>query len=1029
MFSLDTFRNPPDDYRGTDFWMLNDKLDDDELRRQLHSMRGQGVASVIARTYIGLKSDYPGADFKHKMRVIVETAREVGIRIFLQACYMPEAVLGLPPEFALANLMPLAGDEAQNAVREGRGRILATAGGYAYTAVNTGTFLDMLDREAVAFYLERSYGEMWREFADEFGKTCVSVWVDEPSYSPRGLPWSRSLPGAFRRQWGYDLEPEAEALFRDVPNCATVRYHYWRIVRELLEHSYFVQVRDWCHAHGLLFSGHLMMEETLGSQLLRAGATMPYYKYFDIPGIDVLTGETNWRFNPLPRRTPGVNFSQGLYSTPLQCASAANQAGRERVLAEMYGVTSENFGLREQKHMFDHFAALGINHRSVHGIFYSLRGRAKRAFPPHVSDYQPYWKHYALLTDYVARVSYFVRQGTAVRDVAVLHPLPSATCEWRGPGSPDGRGSDELDRREHAFLDLEVQLVATHCAFDLLDESTLAMWGETRAGNGAEPRLQVGKAAYTTVVMPDLKAIAGSTLEKLEHFAQSGGRVLAIGGLPTLLDGIPEPALAERLAFVQVLPGNDDLVTLLAALPRAFRLSADSDVTEVMGNHRRDAGSGTDYFFLFNRDCREQRHVSLTVHGARRAVLLPADGQGEPAPLPATTSADTTTIRITLPEGGSAMVIVSEGQAAAGERQVTHGGRSTLLHLDSAWSVRRCDPNVLLLEFARYRTGHGEFGKDYPILAIHDRLIRQDYHGPLTLRLEINAARDFGGCKLALEDAACQRIVLNGKPVATRIDGHYLCRSFETVPLDVPLKQGLNILEVSRDYVPLSRMRSGITSLFETQSGVELEPMYLIGDFAVRSRRKPTRAAAIRMSRDMTLADEPEIVHGELVDAGYPFFAGTIALEQAINVPAEFLEEGGATPVLELEGVRACHVRVILNGEAQGDVAWYPYSVPLRGLRAGRNLLRLELTNTIRNVIGPYHRPKGEYGEAWGGGYNAPNLAWLGAVAEVTNKEIADWEERRVPDTSAWVEDYMLVSFGVSDVRIRRQDKFWILDL
>jgi len=381
MFSLDTFRNPPDDYRGTDFWMLNDKLDDDELRRQLHSMRGQGVASVIARTYIGLKSDYPGADFKHKMRVIVETAREVGIRIFLQACYMPEAVLGLPPEFALANLMPLAGDEAQNAVREGRGRILATAGGYAYTAVNTGTFLDMLDREAVAFYLERSYGEMWREFADEFGKTCVSVWVDEPSYSPRGLPWSRSLPGAFRRQWGYDLEPEAEALFRDVPNCATVRYHYWRIVRELLEHSYFVQVRDWCHAHGLLFSGHLMMEETLGSQLLRAGATMPYYKYFDIPGIDVLTGETNWRFNPLPRRTPGVNFSQGLYSTPLQCASAANQAGRERVLAEMYGVTSENFGLREQKHMFDHFAALGINHRSVHGIFYSLRGRAKRAFP------------------------------------------------------------------------------------------------------------------------------------------------------------------------------------------------------------------------------------------------------------------------------------------------------------------------------------------------------------------------------------------------------------------------------------------------------------------------------------------------------------------------------------------------------------------------------------------------------------------------------------------------------------------------
>ena len=391
MLSLDTFRNPPDNCRGTDFWMLNDKLDDDELRRQLRSMRGQGVASVIARTYIGLKSDYPGEEFHRKMRVTVDAAREIGIKIFLQAGYMPEAVVGLPPEFAISNLMPLSGDEARQSVREGRGRILATAGGVAYTAVNTGTFLDMLDREAMAFYLERSYGEMWKAFADEFGKTCVSVWVDEPSYSPKGLPWSRSIPEAFRRQWGYDLGPKVEALFRDVPGCETVRYHYWRVVQELLDHAYFEQVRDWCHAHGLLFSGHLMMEDTLGSQLLRAGAAMPYYKYFDIPGIDVLTGETHWHSNPMPRRTPGVHYNCGFYTTPLQCASAAHQAGKERVLAEMYGVTSESFGLLEQKNMFDHFAALGINHRSVHGIFYSLRGRGKRAFPPHVSDFQPYW--------------------------------------------------------------------------------------------------------------------------------------------------------------------------------------------------------------------------------------------------------------------------------------------------------------------------------------------------------------------------------------------------------------------------------------------------------------------------------------------------------------------------------------------------------------------------------------------------------------------------------------------------------------
>ena len=56
------FLTPPDSCRGTDFWMLNDELEEGELRRQLRSMRDQGVASVIARTYIGLRSDYPGKD-------------------------------------------------------------------------------------------------------------------------------------------------------------------------------------------------------------------------------------------------------------------------------------------------------------------------------------------------------------------------------------------------------------------------------------------------------------------------------------------------------------------------------------------------------------------------------------------------------------------------------------------------------------------------------------------------------------------------------------------------------------------------------------------------------------------------------------------------------------------------------------------------------------------------------------------------------------------------------------------------------
>ena len=63
MFNLEKFSNPPAEYKGTDFWMLNDALSDDDIDFQLSEMKKQSIASFIARTYIGLKSDYPGPDY------------------------------------------------------------------------------------------------------------------------------------------------------------------------------------------------------------------------------------------------------------------------------------------------------------------------------------------------------------------------------------------------------------------------------------------------------------------------------------------------------------------------------------------------------------------------------------------------------------------------------------------------------------------------------------------------------------------------------------------------------------------------------------------------------------------------------------------------------------------------------------------------------------------------------------------------------------------------------------------------------
>ena len=79
MENLETkFKNPPRSFGGLDLDMINDALEDDVLREQIREFYDKGCYSVIARTYNGLKSDYPGESFMSKMAVILVPAGHAG---------------------------------------------------------------------------------------------------------------------------------------------------------------------------------------------------------------------------------------------------------------------------------------------------------------------------------------------------------------------------------------------------------------------------------------------------------------------------------------------------------------------------------------------------------------------------------------------------------------------------------------------------------------------------------------------------------------------------------------------------------------------------------------------------------------------------------------------------------------------------------------------------------------------------------------------------------------------------------------
>lgn len=989
------FRNPPDNCRGTDFWMLNDRLDDAELVRQLNEMHDQGVMSVIVRTYIGLKSDYPGPDFMHKMHVVVDEAKRLSMTLFMQAGYMPEAVLGLPPEYVLGNVRMFPSGE-------GDGQLLCSHDGHDYRLAPSNNILDMLSPAASDFYVQQSYDRMWSEFRSEFGKTIISVWVDEPSYARADLPWTPGLPDAYRELWNEPFPTDRiYLLFEDGEGAARIRYRYWRTVLHLITTSYFRAVRDWCSANGVMFSGHLMSEDKMEAQIRATCFTMPCYKYFDMPGIDNLETALDWQYGQIKPKKESDRMwrDYGSYNTPMQCASASHQAGKYQILAEMYGVSTENLNLRDQKFIFDHFASMGINHRSVHGLFYSLRGRGKRAYPPHVNSYQPYWPQYHHLTDAIARESAFLRSGKPVRDTLLLHPMDTAFCQYQAICDLPDRNHD-LRLLDAEFNETLRQLISMQENLELGDEDSIALMGHADA-NG----FTIGEMTYRTVVLPYCDNLRSTTWALLQTYMNAGGRVIVLGAYPTMIDG--EPAdFGDGWARADFAADRTELARLLQAIPRRYTYRPDDDGTQAKIYLTED--EDIQHYFVLNGDCRQRRSGTLTVPGHFAAARYHAEN-GRITAIPTEFDGNDTCIRLNLAAGESVLLQLTPSGTARPAEPVTAAARS----LPARWTVTRHDPNTLLCEMFRFaRDGEALSEQTYPIYAIQEILSAADYHGNLTLTHDFETRIPLHGALLSVESPQDQQFTIDGRPMSNVPTGYFHDKAFETLPLP-DLAPGVHRIEIHRWFEPVKKAKMVVTALFENLPGVELEPMMLLGDFAVTSLREPTIPHVVRLNPHFVLDTELREGGCEWTAAGYPFYAGVFDMETTLTLTEADTKK---KPSLRVDGIFAGSAEVFLNGEKQGELLWAPYTVSLKNARVGENRLTVRLYGTLRNLLGPWHQPQGEIGAA-GGGYAFPNLPWLGAD-QFDGTVDPLWYEHRTPDRPGWTESYLVLPLGLTGAAI-----------
>ncbi|MGV8137323.1 MAG: glycosyl hydrolase [Mangrovibacterium sp.] len=992
--NADIFLNPPADFRSAPFYSLNDKLDTNEVVRQIRGFKEGGYGGSFLHSRSGLLIEYLGKEWWESMGAAVRASKELG----LKAWFYDEDKW--PSGFGGGKVPMISGDfysrhlarVGKNERMTGDDQLIYEDGHYRYVChrsrmgdawFNGTTYVDLLNPEVVKAFIANGYTPYLERYTNEIGKTVPGIFTDEPQVSarisgggPSSVSFSSVLIEKFKEMHEYDLLPAIPALFDTVGNFQKIRYDYYQTLSRCFEESFSKQIGDYCVRHKTVFTGHFNGEESFVSVMANSGNSMIQYRHMQMPGIDQL----GLQYLPL--------------NAPRSVSSVANQYGIPRRLSESYGISGQNMNFEDRKWLLDFLTLNGINFIVPHLSLYSMKGERKRDYPPNFSPAQPYWGYNKLFEDYTGRMCYANTIGKYAAQIIVVHPLES---EYLGVRNGCYQQYDRC-------LNL---LQNNHREYDLGDEQVIADIAEIRGS-----RFVMGQMSYQLVVLPNMLAIRKTTLNILKQFNASGGKILVLGRYPEFVDGERnDKEIAGLKQISQFVKTNKFAEILDQVLPSEYTLKGENN--EFVWGHFRITKNGG-VLQLSNTSRLKEVDCQLS--------FSPAVGQ----------------LALWNPETGKSMKLVQEKDgtvnlhfAATQTWLVTFGGaseeaemtetyqvpgkREELLKISGPWKGHRLDPNALTLDFARYSIDNGKtFSYPEPVIGIHQRLTNQKYTGKLILKFEPEVATVPLNCSLVLEQPQLYEIFINGKNVRFEGKESYRDHAFRTQDISGILKTGSNEIILSVDYVAPEPASFDAVKRY----GTEIESIYLTGDFGVvvfpseiprpgsqKYRSGQLVIKPVSQFSQFTISKEDSLFENDLVTQGYPFYAGAFSLTNSFNI--EQIAKGEkyfiSFPLYE-----AIVLKARVNGKEFAPLLYSPSETDITGaVKEGENHVEITLINSLRNLLGPHHHAEGELIEVGPASFTG-NPYWPNQGGE------DNWYElRKKGKASLWRDDYCLVPFGL----------------
>lgn len=966
------FKNPGSEYRGLPFWSWNGHMEPTLICKQIEDFHTMKLGGFFMHSRMGLETPYLSDEWFTCIKVAIQKAAELDMR----ACLYDEdrwasgtaggfvtcheefrgQFLYLRKISSLRDYVPHperlglwstrhSQNNGQNfrkissLTQVGSDEILWEAfveKQQPEPRYNQTSYIDVLNPDAVRFFIDTTYQRYYEELGSDFGSRFVPmIFTDEPHYLRYGaekifpMPysdvhvcaWNKHLPKLFFEACGLTLTDHLPELFfqTNAQDAGLIRYYFFKVLTELFVTSYTKQIYEWCEAHHIAFTGHMLWEDMPATQSRSVGDSMRHYQYMHIPGMDQLT-----------------EYSQ-LYNTCKQVASVARQTGRRFRISEVYGCTGWDTTLTAYKAMADWQFVLGINQRCLHLSFYSMKGEAKRDYPASFTAHSNQMKALPLLEDYFARLSVILSEGEEIRQLLVINPVESA---WILLDS-QLKTAEEFDRKTNALCN---ELLANALDFDYGNEEMLSKSAQIIHQDG-NTVLRLGKATYRAILLPEMQTIRRTTLELLTRFYRAGGIIAHLGSIPSRIDGFPShdanrfyEKLPCGISAIETVsrtiqfgtPQNDLPVTLLYQL----RL-LNNDLSLVVCNTSHDIRNGS------HPRCQERRieyPVLLVDIFTERSgywyELFPEDGREQPCIFEKRTGG----YRITTSFKPLQTRIFIQ------KKFKLDIPRFTLLPVEERFlspseiPIGLTLPNSLILDHATWESG-GETGYDF-ILTIDD-LIRkklgvpirtgnmiqpwananqEDHCTPLRLTFEFEIAElPCDNLCVALENPQLWNLFLNDLPLQKKDCGIWIDRAIRKLELPKSLlKSGKNKLCLMGDYHSAS-------------SG--LEALYLLGDFGIK--------------QDCLVRPPTTLKLGDWVAQGLPYYAGDVRYRYEFEAHTD-------SAIVKLGAFAGTALRIFLNGQLQSILGWEPFESKLSALQSGKNILEIEVIGSRRNLFGPF---------------------------------------------------------------------------